>query len=310
LTHSREARLGVVYGLLAYAWWGFVALYFKAVANVPALEVLAHRVVWSALLLLVFVAIRGRGRDLRGIARDRRALLTLAGTAALIATNWYVFIWAVAHGHLLQASFGYYINPLVNVLLGVVFLGERLRTPQRWSVALAVVGVAWLGVSYRQVPLVALTLATSFGLYGLLRKTARADALTGLTLETILLLPLALAFLLGEHAAGRLVFLHGDRATDLLLPTAGVVTALPLLWFANAARRLRLATLGFLQYLSPSLQFLLAVALFGEAFTPAHRVAFACIWTALALYTVDTLRTGNASAQGHHRDPTHGEHAG
>ncbi len=297
MSHSPEARRGVVYGLLAYGFWGLVPVYFKAVASVPPLEVLAHRVVWSALVLAAFVAARGRGAALLEAARDRRTLLTLGASAVLIALNWYVFIWAVGHGRVLQASLGYFINPLVNVLLGVVFLRERLRRPQVASVALAGAGVAWLAASQRQVPVIALVLAASFGLYGLLRKRVRADALTGLTAETLLLFGPALAWLLRRDAEGALVFLHRDAGIDLLLLAAGPVTAAPLLWFANAARRLRLATVGFLQYLSPSLQFSLAVAAYGERFGPAHRVAFACIWAALALYSWDVARGGRAPAR-------------
>jgi len=297
LTPAHETRRGILYGVLAYGWWGFIALYFRAVQSVTPLEVLAHRIIWSALLLLLLLAARGRLRDLAAAVRHRRTLLTLAASTVLIAVNWYVFIVAVTTGHVLQASLGYYINPLVNVLLGFLFLGERLRAAQRWSVLLAAVGVAWLGVSFGEVPVVALVLATSFGLYGLLRKTVRADALTGLAFETLLLLPAAALFLVRAHAAGQLAFLHRSSRLDLLLVAAGPITALPLLWFANAARRLRLATLGFLQYLSPSLQFLLAVTVFGERFTPAHRVAFACIWTALAIYTADAVRASRAPAR-------------
>ncbi len=297
MSDSTEARRGVLYGVLAYGWWGFIALYFRAVQSVTPLEVLSHRIIWSALLLLLLLASRGRLGELAAAVRRRRTLLTLSATTVLIAVNWYVFIVAVTTGHVLQASLGYYINPLVNVLLGFLFLGERLRAAQRWSVLLAGVGVAWLGASFGEVPVVALVLATSFGLYGLLRKTVRADALTGLAFETLLLLPVAALFLVRAHAAERLAFLNREARLDLLLVAAGPITALPLLWFANAARRLRLATVGFLQYLSPSLQFLLAVTAFGERFTPAHRVAFGCIWTALAIYTADAVRAARAPAR-------------
>lgn len=295
-----SARQGVVYGLLAYTLWGCVPVYFHAVSAVAPLEVLAHRVVWSAVFLLLFTWLRGRGRDLRAAFADRRTVLTLAATTILIATNWYTFIWTVTTRQILQSSLGYYINPLVSVLLGFLFLGERLRPAQRAAVALAAAAVIYLGISYRQVPHLALVLAFSFGVYGLLRKRARADALIGLTVETLLLLPAALAFLLWRHGAGELAFGHGaarlglsaGRAAglDALLVAAGLVTAVPLLWYANAVRRLRLATIGFLQFVSPSLQFLLAVAAYGERFGPTNAVAFAFIWTALALYSWDTLR--------------------
>jgi chloramphenicol-sensitive protein RarD len=294
-----SARQGVVYGLLAYTFWGCVPVYFRAVSAVAPLEVLAHRVVWSAVFLLLFTWARGRGRDLRAALADRRTVLTLTATTVLIAANWYTFIWTVTTRQILQSSLGYYINPLVSVLLGFLFLGERLRPAQRAAVALAAAAVLYLGISYRQVPHLALVLAFSFGVYGLLRKRARADALIGLTVETLLLLPVALAFLLWRQGAGELAFGHGaarlglsaGRAAglDALLVAAGLVTAVPLLWYANAVRRLRLATIGFLQYISPSLQFLLAVAAYGEKFGSANAVAFAGIWSALALYSWDTV---------------------
>ncbi len=290
MPHDRNSRIGVAYGLAAYTAWGFIALYFKAVAHVPPLEVLAHRIVWSLLLLIALLAVRGRLADLRSALADRATVLTLGGTTILIAVNWYVFIWAVTNGHVLQASLGYFINPLVNVLLGVIFLGERLRRAQTASVALAACGVAWLTLRVGQVPVISLALALSFGFYGLLRKKVRADGMTGLTAETLLLAPIALLFLGRLEMRGDLAFTHLDRATDLLLPLGGVVTAVPLVWFANAARRLRYATVGFLQYIAPSLQFLLAVAAFGEPFTRDHLATFACIWTALGIYTWDALR--------------------
>ena len=306
-----ETRRGVMYGLLAYGFWGFIAVYFKAVSAAAPLEVLAHRMAWSAVFLAAFAVARGRGPDLGAALRDRRTLVTLSTTALLISLNWYVFIWAVTHDRLLQASLGYFINPLVNVLLGFVFLGERLRRAQIASVILAGTGVTWLGVHIGQVPYIALTLAFSFGFYGLLRKRARADALVGLTLETLLLFAPAVAYLCRLNATGRLAFLHHDTGLDLLLVAAGLVTAAPLLWFANAARRLRLATVGFLQYMSPSFQLMLAVVAYGEPFSSAHRVAFACIWTALALYTLDAWRFGRiaASAERHEQDSREGQAA-
>jgi len=291
-THSllHQARSGVVYGLAAYLFWGFVPIYFKAVSHVPPLEVLAHRILWSWALLSMFMVANHRWRVLKPILTHRRTRISLLCSTLLVTSNWFVFIWAVDHDQVLQASLGYFINPLVNVLLGFVFLRERLRPVQRASVILAAGGVLYLGLSYGQAPWIALALAFTFGLYGLIRKTVKADALGGLTVETMLMTPLALAYLFHLRENGRLVFLHLNHPTDLLLVASGMTTALPLWWFAKAARRLRYATVGFLQYIAPSLQFVLAVLVYGELFSQAHVASFICIWTALALYSFDTWR--------------------
>jgi chloramphenicol-sensitive protein RarD len=291
MNDRRTRRLGVAYGLAAYLWWGFIALYFKAVATVPPLEVLAHRVLWSFVFLYLFLAARGRAGTLRATLRDGRSLALLGVTTVLIAVNWLVFITAVFHGHLLEASLGYFINPLVNVLLGVVFLRERLRRTQTVAVGLAAVGVVWLAVGSGAMPWIALVLAFSFGTYGLLRKIARPDGLVGLAVETLLLAPAAVGWLLWSAKGGTIVFGAEGWGWSALLLAAGPVTALPLVWFAEGARRLRYATIGFLQYLAPSLQFLLAVVLFGERFTGTHAVTFILIWTALAVYSVGTYRS-------------------
>lgn len=287
---QRERRIGVFYGLAAYLWWGFVVVYFKAVASVSPLEVLAHRVVWSLVLLGSLLAVRGRWREGLRIVSDRRSMLALLGSTALIALNWFTFIWAVGHDRVVQASLGYYINPLVNVLLGVLFLRERLRRPQAVAVGLAAVAVTVLTLEKGEVPVVSLVLAFSFGLYGLLRKTMRADALVGLTIEVTLLLPIAVAYLVHQYDAGVLAFGARSWRIDLLLVAAGAVTALPLLWFANAARRLHYATVGLLQYIAPSLQFITAIVFFGEQVRPLQLGAFGLIWVALALYSSDALR--------------------
>jgi chloramphenicol-sensitive protein RarD len=286
---SGPDRLGLLLGLAAYATWGLVPLYFKAVAQVPPLEVLAHRIVWSVPLLLGWLAWRGRMGDLAAAFRHRRTLAVLVVTTILIGSNWLLYIVTVFTGQILQSSLGYYINPLANVLLGMVFLGERLRPAQWASVVLAAAGVIYMTASYGETPWFALTLAATFSIYGLLRKTVRADGVVGLAVETIILLPLALGFLLVVGLRGVLAFGHGVPRTDLLLPLSGLVTTLPLVWFNIAVRRLPLTTMGFLQYISPTLQFLLAVAVYGEPFTRAHGVTFACIWTALAIFSADTI---------------------
>lgn len=288
--HDRATRVGLAYGVAAYLWWGFVVFYFKAVAHVPPLEVLAHRVVWSVVLLAALLGVRGRWREGLSALRDRRSLLALCFTTLLIAGNWFTFIWAVSHDRVVEASLGYYINPLVNVLLGFVFLKERLRRAQWIAVGLATVAVVLLSVRVGSVPVISLVLAFSFGLYGLLRKTMRVDGLVGLTVETTLLLPVAVGYLVWMERGDALVFGHGSWSTQALLIAAGAVTALPLLWFANAARRLDLATVGLLQYIAPSFQFASAVLVFGEPFGLVQLLSFALIWCALALYTTDSIR--------------------
>ena len=285
-----STRKGMLYGLAAYGWWGLVVVYFKAVDHVSPPEVLAHRVIWSVALLALLMARTGRGSALKAALRDPRTLRTLTATTLLVGGNWFVFIWAVGNDRVLEASLGYFINPLVNVFLGFIVLRERLRPLQWISVALAFGGVAYLALDLGVLPWVSIFLAFSFGFYGLLRKTASVDSMTGLTVECLLLLPFALSYLIILAVRSEIAFATVSRSTDGLLLLAGVVTALPLLWFAKAARRLPLATIGFMQYIAPSLHFLLAVTFLGEPFIPAFRITFGCIWIALVLFSADQLR--------------------
>lgn len=288
---AAETRRGVAFAGAAFLFWGLSPIYWKALGAVPASEVLAHRVVWSMVLLVAMLVARRRGRELLAAVRRRRTLATLVVTTALIAVNWYVYIWAMAAERVLEASLGYFINPLVNVLLGVVFLRERLSRPQAAAVALAAVGVAVLTVEVGRVPWVALILAASFGVYGLLRKTVDAGPQVGLAIETALLTPLALLWLGRLHGAGGGAFGGGGGlATDLLLVGAGAVTVVPLVWFTQGARLLPLSALGLIQYLAPSIQFLLAVLVYREPFTAIHLAAFAVIWAGLAVFTWDLRR--------------------
>jgi chloramphenicol-sensitive protein RarD len=289
-----DTRAGIAYGVAAYGMWGLVPVYFKAIADVPALEILAHRVVWSVVMLVPLVALQGKLPEARRALLDRRTLVVLILSTLMIATNWFLFIWAVAVDRILEASLGYFINPLVNVLLGVVFLGERLSRPAAVAVGLAGIGVAVQIVMVGTPPWIALTLALSFGLYGLLRKTAAVGSVVGLAIETSLLLPAALGFLIVARRSGNLYLGTGDLGMDVLLVLAGLVTTLPLLCFTSAARRLPLATLGFLQYLAPTGHFLLAVLAYGEDFGAAQLVTFGCIWFALAIFTTDSLRRARA----------------
>jgi chloramphenicol-sensitive protein RarD len=294
---DRHAIAGGLYAIAAFGAWGLVPLYWKAVRAVPGVEMVAHRVVWSVPVVLWLVARRRRLPETWAALRDAGHRRLLLCTSALVALNWLVFIWAVQRGVLVEASLGYYVNPLFNVLLGAVVLHERLRRLQWVAVALAAVGVLWLAVAQGAVPLTALALAGTFGLYGLLRKRAGVDALTGLSAETLLLAPVAILWLAWLVLRGDAAFPRLSAREMGLVAASGVVTALPLLWFAHAARRLRLATIGFFQYLAPTGQFLLAVLAFGEPFRYAQFAAFGFIWAAVALYLWDaaaSFRSGTS----------------
>ena len=287
---ERDRLLGGLSALAAFGIWGFIPVYFKAVAHVPAPELFAHRTVWSVLLLLALIALGRRWSALRAGLAERRAWLLIAVSTSLLAFNWLVFIWAINDGRVLETSLGYYINPLFNVLLGVLVLRERLNPWQGLAVALATLGVLNLTLQLGSFPWVSLALAASFGIYGLIRKTIRLNSLEGLFVETTLVAPLGLAYLIYLDAAGTGALGAHDRTTDILLILTGVVTTLPLMAFASAARRLQYTTVGFFQYIAPTGHFLLAVFVYGEAFTDAHLITFALIWTALAIFTIQSLR--------------------
>ncbi len=290
-----EARWGAIYASLAFFVWTGFPVYFKSVAEVPALEVLAHRVWWSALFVMLLILLRGKWVDLVHAFRTPRLVLGLTISALLVSFNWLIFIWAIANNHVLESSLGYYINPLLNVVLGVLILRERLRPAQWAAIALGSLGVINLVWQYGQVPWISLGLACSFGLYGLMRKRIPVDALTGLCVETLLLAPLALGYLVYLNATGAGLFGAARWQLDGLLMISGVLTAAPLILFAAAARRLTLSTLGQLQYTVPTGHFLLAVFAFGETFTHAHAVTFTCIWIALLIYALDTYRSERKS---------------
>ena len=290
MSEDRSAAVGGLCALGAFLVWGLNPIYFKAVGHVPATEILAHRIAWC-LVLLVVVMVAGRRipRLLKDL-RPRRTKLLLLASTALISINWLVFILSVLWDRLIESSLGYFLNPLVNVLLGTLFLGERLRRGQLVAVALAFAGVAWLIVDHGRLPWITLVLAFSFGFYGLVRKVAQVDPIGGLTVECSLVVLPCLAWIGSRELAGTGAFLGGDLKTTLLLPISGVVTAVPLVLFAAATKRLTLTAIGFFQYLAPTGQLLLAVFAYREPFTPAHAVAFGCIWTALAVFTAESLR--------------------
>lgn len=288
---------GMISAASAYMLWGLLPLYWKALQHVPALEILAHRIAWALVVVLLLLAYQRRWSWFGRVLGSRRIVLTFLTTSTLITINWFVYIWAVNAGHIVETSLGYFINPLVSVLLGVLFLKERLRIGQGVAIALALCGVLYLTFTYGSVPWIALSLAGSFGLYGLLRKTATLNSLEGLTLETLMLFVPALGYLLFIEVAGRGAFGHADLLTSLLLAGAGIVTALPLLLFAAGARQITLTTLGLLQYIAPTLQFLLGVLVYDEAFNRTRLVGFCLIWLALAVYSVEGLVQGRRVAR-------------
>ncbi|HEV2866084.1 MAG TPA: EamA family transporter RarD [Allosphingosinicella sp.] len=285
-----RTRAGLALGVGAYLLWGVLPLYFKALAAVSPIEIVAHRIVWSLIFLGVLATLSRRWSAIRSAVATPRVLMTLTVTAALIGINWLTFIYAVVSRHMLEGSLGYYLNPLVNVLLGVVLLKERLTRGQILATVLAAAGVSVLAAGAGSSLWISLTLAVTFAFYGFLRKVAPVDSLEGLSIETALLAPVAAGWLLWMQQSGSIAFLHMGLATDLLLVLGGAVTAIPLLLFTGAARRLRYSTLGFLQYIAPSLQFLLAVLAFGEPLTTPHIICFAAIWSALAIFTAESWR--------------------
>lgn len=290
-TPRAQPVAGLLFGLGAYGLWGVAPIFWRFLGDVPAPELLAHRLVWACACFGLVLLVRGRGSELSAIVRGSGVTrLRLGAAALLVATNWFIFVYAVLVDRVLDVSLGYFINPLVSVALGRIVLGEKLRRAQALAVAIAAVGIAVVATRVGGAPWISLALAGSFGTYGLLRKTTDVPPLAGSAFETLVLLPFGLAFIAWLYARGESQFLIGATATDLLILGTGPVTAIPLLLFVNAARALRLSTLGFLQYLAPSIQFLLAVFVFREATTPTRLVAFALVWLALAVFSVDAWR--------------------
>ncbi|HDX8340208.1 TPA: EamA family transporter RarD [Aeromonas dhakensis] len=285
-------RQGVIYALCAYTLWGLAPIYFKTIAAVPAAEILTHRMIWSCALLLVLTLLGRQWHKVQAVLRQPKVLLTLAFTSITVGGNWLLFIWAINNGHMLDASLGYYINPLFNVLLGMLFLSEKLRRLQWWAVGLAAIGVAIQIIAFGSLPWIALVLASSFAIYGLIRKKLALDALTGLLIETLIMLPPAAIYLWGIADSPTSHLTQNDWHLNLLLIAAGAVTTAPLLCFTAAATRLKLSTLGFFQYIGPSLMFILAVTLYGEALALDKMITFAFIWSALVLFSLDGLRSG------------------
>ncbi len=292
---QQRSRQGVLLAIGAYTMWGIAPIYFKSIAEVSPLEILSHRVIWSFFLLAALLHFGRHWRSVRDIIKNKTKMMFLVSTAILVGANWLIFIWAVNSNHMLDASLGYYINPLINVLLGMVFLGERLRKLQWFAVVLAACGVLVQLIVFGSVPVVAIALAMSFGFYGLLRKKVSVEAQTGLFIETLVMLPAAAIYLLFIASSPTSNMLDNPMQLNTLLIAAGVITTLPLLCFTGAATRLKLSTLGFFQYIGLSLMFLLAVLIYGEPFTSDKAITFAFIWGALVVFSFDGLRKNRKS---------------
>jgi chloramphenicol-sensitive protein RarD len=304
--HHPQARLGLLLGLSAYLIWGFIPAYYKvpAMSAVPPVEVVGHRIVWSAVMLGVMIAMQRSWGEVRAAVGSRRLLLALTASGLLLGLNWLVFLWAVSTSRVLQSSLGYFMNPLINVALGMIFLRERLRVMQGVAIALAAAGVAVMTVRAAEFPWMAITLGTSFGFYGLIRKTVRAGPQVGLTIETALLAPFALAAVaywmwMDVSSAGwRSPRPSLGLPSYSLLVLTGPITVIPLLLFTHAARRLRLSTMGFLQYIGPTCQFLLAVLVYAEPLDRYKQIAFGFVWAGLLVYMIDAVGVYRRFARG------------
>ncbi|AOR62810.1 EamA family transporter RarD [Pectobacterium wasabiae] len=289
--NAQQTREGIFFALGAYFIWGIAPVYFKLLEHVPPNEILTHRIIWSFFFMLILLTVGRKWRQVSHACRNVKHLFLLALTAVLIGGNWLLYIWAVNNHHMLEASLGYFINPLVNVMLGMIFLGERFRRLQWLAVLLAVTGVLVQLWTFGSLPVIALGLAFSFALYGLLRKKIGIDGQTGMLIETLWLLPVAVVYLffIADTPSSHLT--ENPWSLNLLLLSAGIVTTVPLLFFTAAAMRLRLSTLGFFQYLGPTIMFMLAVVFYGETFSSDKLITFAFIWGALVLFILDALYT-------------------
>lgn len=294
MTTDPERRLGIAAGMGAYALWGTFPLFFHVLRDVPTGEVLVHRIVWSFLVVVGLLVRKGDRRWFDRVRRRPGALWRLSLSGVLIAVNWLVYIWAVNHDEVVQAALGYYVTPLLSVALGVVVLGERLRRLQQVALGCGAASVAVLTIAYGRVPWVALVLAGSFGTYGFLKKMVAVEATTALAVETAVLLPVALAAMAAFHASGEAAFTNGGVGRDALMVSLGLVTAVPLLLFGVAATRIPLSLLGLLQYLTPTLQLLCGVVVFGEALPPERLAGFLLVWAALVVLAVDAMRASRS----------------
>ena len=290
----KRYRIGIIYTTVAFFAWGVLPFYWKALSTVPSFEILAHRILWSFVFVTIVLAARSNVQVKR-LLSDPETRKSLIITGTLIGINWFTYVYAVNSERLVEASMGYYINPLLSVLLGIVVLKERLNLLQVVAFVLACAGVLYLTIDYGRLPWIALLLASAFALYGLFKKTIKVEPMPGLMIETLILLPVALSIIVYQMMIGRGAFLGVSLMTDAFLVFAGVVTVLPLYWFAQGARRIPLSSVGFLQYIAPSLMLLIGIFIFREPFTRTHLVSFGFIWLALALYSMTLVRKPESS---------------
>ena len=293
---NEDSAAGFGFALTVYLLWGFLPIYMKALSLVPTIEVLAHRVIWSVPLSILVLVVLGRTADLRAALRSPRMLGMAALTAALISINWGIYVWSIQTGHALEAALGYYINPLFSIFLGAVLLGEKLSAAQKAAIALAALAVLVLTFASGTIPFVALGLTVTWGIYAYLKKQLPIGPNQGFALEVLILFPAAMTYAIWLQIQGTATFLGGNPTVDLLLIGLGLVTAGPLMIYANAAKRLRLSTIGILQYIAPTMIFLTAVLWFDEPFDLAHQIAFPMIWAALAIYTISLVQQARARA--------------
>ena len=279
---------GILYGVGAYALWGLFPIYWKFLHDVPALQVLGHRIGWSFIFLTVYIIVSGRWKDFRSVAVNCKTIGAYTIAAILLSLNWLIYVWGVNAGFIVETSLGYFINPLLSVLLGVVFLRERLRPMQWVPVGLAAVGVTYLTFVYGRLAWIALSLAFSFGFYGFVKKLSPLGSLYGLTLETGIVFPVAVIYLIVMQAGVSGAFLHNGTAVDVLLVGSGIVTTIPLLMFASAAKQIPLTLVGLLQYIAPTIQFLIGVFVYKESFDFAHFIGFSIVWVALIIFAVES----------------------
>lgn len=292
---------GVWFGILAYTAWGVLPLYWKLLNLVPALEILSHRILWSFILIWLIILVTGGWQFVGNAFADKKNILLIFLSGILISINWFTYIWAVNSNHVIEASMGYYINPLVVVLLSVVVIKERLNRWQGIAIILAATGVMIMTVQYGRIPWVSLVLASSFALYGLLKKLVKVDSMTGLALETSIIMPIALAYIISKEVQGVGALGVNPIATSLLLVGSGIVTAVPLLWFGMGTQKIKLSMMGFLQYIAPTISLILGVFVFKEHFPPAHLISFGFIWAGLLVFAVSNIR----DARGRHLASNH-----
>ncbi|MBE3569245.1 MAG: EamA family transporter RarD [Bacillales bacterium] len=300
---GKDEKIGIVYAGVSYLLWGLFPLYWKLLKQVPAYEILANRIIWSFLFMICFLLATKKWKlfihSFRPLIQQPKLGLSLFFASVLISANWFLYIWAINHDHIIETSLGYYINPLVSVLLGVVILKEKLSKAQVVSFLLALTGVSILTISYGKFPWMAMGLAVTFGLYGLAKKVVKVESATGLTLETLLITPFALIFLLYLQGKSELMLFHQSVATDLLLMGGGIVTAVPLLYFAKGAQRIPLYMIGFLQYVTPTMSLLIGIFIYHEPFSMIKFISFTFIWAALSIVSLSQIRFIHKNGKNH-----------